>query len=1022
MEIIGSLLGLGGAIAKSIIKMWIGDDKFIEPTSDKIIDLFTSNSVELMNARILSRSFEDIGDKIAENFDGIFKEYDIEEVSKTAIIDEVSRTLNNYKITHKLLLEISNNPKKLYDVLLKSNQKYKKYFGKKEEELYLRCLDLSTQYIIDIAPQLPNYTKENFHEIIRRFDDISKKIDLLLEEIKLIAVSSNVKSEQNFERDYRSAIIRKHNKITLFGANIDRSMRKYNLSVAYVDLEVSRCDEDIDEEYEYRISISEVFDYSNIILIIGEAGSGKTTLLQWLAVKSASGEIEEKIQSLYNSIPFVIELRKIKEWPIDLEQHIGTLMKDVVVSKIPENWVRNVLESGNALLLIDGFDEISKKQRENVLNWIEELVDTYEDIKVIITSRPSAKEKLINDYTEIEILPMSKNNISKFIDYWHNAVLIEQGLETKEESEIIKNNLIEKIYYNEPVNKLASNPLLCAMLCALHYKNNLTLPSDRNELYEECCKMLLDSRDNARNIKTCDIGELNYREKRAILDELAYWMIRNGKVSIDIELVKERIYRKALNMNIIKCESDIETLVRYFIERSGLIREPENGVIDFIHKTFQEYMAAKEASNQGDWGLLVENAEKDSWYETILLAISFANKKNADLVIEGLLDKARKYDLNSTRYNLISMACTESAIEISKEIRERVKKITQELIPPKLEQCKEIALSGSLVIPYLSDKENYTEIEKKACIRVLRIINSTNTLPMVGTYINANMSMDVEIEIERLLSIANRRDISRCELGDIIIKYILELINGVSLEVNCIFLTSISEVLDVEIKLEKLKNIENLGIKNFNGEIPLYMPFNKNLRNLRIQGNYNNVSFLKKMIKLENLSITTNSKEFDIYELAKYKNLKTLKKLSIFICDNSYITFNKFENLKSIRELNIYLESNNVEIMFYGLNEYKNLKKLKLSSRYVLDLDLTDLNSINNLECLEIDVTNELLFGIVSYLGEFENLRRLILNFYNNDVEFNSIVNADSINNLKLLLPDCEVIIKIKKIEIYEDV
>ncbi len=176
------------------------------------------------------------------------------------------------------------------------------------------------------------------------------------------------------------------------------------------------------------------------------------------------------------------------------------------------------------------------------------------------------------------------------------------------------------------------------------------------------------------------------------------------------------------------------------------------------------------------------------------------------------------------------------------------------------------------------------------------------------------------------------------------------------------------------------------------------------------------------MIKLENLSITTNSKEFDIYELAKYKNLKTLKKLSIFICDNSYITFNKFENLKSIRELNIYLESNNVEIMFYGLNEYKNLKKLKLSSRYVLDLDLTDLNSINNLECLEIDVTNELLFGIVSYLGEFENLRRLILNFYNNDVEFNSIVNADSINNLKLLLPDCEVIIKIKKIEIYEDV
>lgn len=78
------------------------------------------------------------------------------------------------------------------------------------------------------------------------------------------------------------------------------------------------------------------------------------------------------------------------------------------------------------------------------------------------------------------------------------------------------------------------------------------------------------------------------------------------------------------------------------------------------------------------------------------------------------------------------------------------------------------------------------------------------------------------------------------------------------------------------------------------------------------------------------------------------------------------------------------------------------------------------------MESLEIDVTNELVFGIVSYLGEFENLRRLILNFYNNndddDTEFNTIVNADSINNLKWLLPYCEVIIKIKKIDICEEV
>jgi hypothetical protein len=1001
MGISAVIINMGGAIVKSIVKMWLGDNDSLEPVSDNLIDLFTKNSINVYDSRSLVRNFESIGDKIAGNFISIFDEFNIEEGSKIAISEEVSRVISNFKITHELLLKISNNPKELYNRLLNSTESYKKYFGEAEQQLYIRCLDLSSQYIIDIAPNLPNYTRENFHEIMRRFDKISKKIDELLEETKLITVTSTRKSEQDFERDYRNSIIRKYNKINLFGANnLERNMRIYDLSIAYVDLEVSKYD--IDDDDEYKISVSDVFNDNNVVLIKGEAGSGKTTFLQWLSVNTASGGINEKIDALRNFIPIVIELRKIKEWPINLSQYITMMIKDVV-SKIPDNWIGNVLKSGHALLLIDGLDEISKNQRENVLLWIEELVETY-NLKIIITTRPSVNEKLRCEYTNIEILPMNQRNIEKFIDYWHNAVLIEQGIEKKEDAEIIKKKLNERIYYNEPISKLASNPLLCAMLCALHYKNNLVLPSDRNELYEECCKMLLDSRDSAREIKIFDKIELNYREKRAILDDLAYWMIRNGQVSISIDVAKDRIIKKANNMKIIESDLDIHNLLKYFIERSGVIREPEIRVIDFLHKTFQEYMAAKEASNQGDWGLLVENADKESWYETIILAISFASEKNADFVIKELLKKANSASPNSIGYKLIAMACTESALGVSPKVRESVERVTKELIPPKMSQCKEIAMAGTLAIPYLSYKENYTDNEQIACIRTLKIIGSRSTLPIVTTYINKNVSKPVLIEIERLLRTVNRREVGRCDLGDAIIKHILITSDNMLLEINHTFLTSISEVPNVTSKLKELNTINTVKINNFNGEVFEYMPFHDRLKILCIEGNFRSFKLLSNIKTLEYLSIVNTDSEFDIYELKKYKNLRTLRKLCISIQNDIYFNPNEFENFKRIEELEISFNASKIEFFISGLSEYTNLKKLKLGGKFVTDLELEELTFIKNLEYLELECSSDLLQGIITCLTDLYNLRKITFN-----IDKSIIDEDDLVESFKLFLPECDI-------------
>ena len=57
-----------------------------------------------------------------------------------------------------------------------------------------------------------------------------------------------------------------------------------------------------------------------------------------------------------------------------------------------------------------------------------------------------------------------------------------------------------------------------------------------------------------------------------------------------------------------RVDHDAERLLEYLIQRSGIVREPTTGRVDFVHRPFQEFLTAEEAADQGDAGLLVQNA------------------------------------------------------------------------------------------------------------------------------------------------------------------------------------------------------------------------------------------------------------------------------------------------------------------------------------------------------------------------------------------------------------------------------
>src|SRR5699024_3954909 len=177
--------------------------------------------------------------------------------------------------------------------------------------------------------------------------------------------------------------------------------------------------------------------------------------------------------------------------------------------------------------------------------------------------------------------------------------------------------------------KLARNPLLCAMLCALRYKRNSVLPKNKIEIYEECTKMLLDDRDAHRNIKASSKIQLDYSTKTLLLDELSYWMMRNNRTLANKQEVIDFIGGRIPYITAISDDTAPEEILNYFLSRSGILTEPIEGKIDYIHKTFLEYMAAREIARQCDWNALLQKIDEPSWHETILLAIGFANCQQA---------------------------------------------------------------------------------------------------------------------------------------------------------------------------------------------------------------------------------------------------------------------------------------------------------------------------------------------------------------------------------------------------------
>ncbi len=397
---------------------------------------------------------------------------------------------------------------------------------------------------------------------------------------------------------------------------------------------------------------------SDRIVVIGSPGSGKTTFARHLASCLINSQLDPSIGNLslknlgnwpHGALtPVYIKLRNLvnESFPESIEElaetdHLENYIKlkskgfdgsDVIAKAI----IRD-LRSGNAVLILDGLDEVPipslidgknylTLRRLQIKNLAQSLDNDYA-CRIIITSRPYAyrsEEWKLDGFQSVTLQPLTSIQKHQIVSKLIQEFETDKSLVFQKEASFFC-ELKEKSIPESMTN----SPLLLTLMVGLflNQKDN-KLPTLRGELYHRSVTLLLDTwsipRIGDKESLLQKIGCSVYEIYKA-LEVIAYKS--HELFSYDPSAKNEQYITKEIllvSLFDLSKKVDIRDAIEYLSDQAGVLVELGNDNYEFAHRGFEECLAAAFLVREGqkDFQLVRSVIEKNPqiWQETCLLA------------------------------------------------------------------------------------------------------------------------------------------------------------------------------------------------------------------------------------------------------------------------------------------------------------------------------------------------------------------------------------------------------------------
>jgi NACHT domain len=739
-------ISLGAIVVKNAAKIWLGDRPFAADVSSDLVDALSGRVTSAFDQRKINRFFEDCTDIVAKRLTTLMSaEFrSVPGNEKDAAMFAVRDTFARTALTDETLFHADLDAR-LVERQLRPNTGpvlRAAVLSEGGEQVYWLVLRESCAYLVEVVTTLPKFQAGALTELLRRDTLILSTLTGILDRLP------ERRGVDDFAADYRRVVANKLDRLELLGVTLADANRRYPLSIAYIDLMVIRRSAGLLTADENAASASarraeNVLADEQLTLVMGQAGSGKTTLLQWLAVHSARGDFTGRLTSLNDTVPFFIPLRRYVGRELPSPQDFPLAVGAHIAQEMPSGWVHRLLREGRALVLVDGVDEMPENQRDQVRAWLTDLGETFRAARLVVTSRPAAIAQGWLDelrFTTTELQPMSMTDIGEFVRQWHAAVGAEI-LDADEKAGLAayQRSLLAAIDTDRHLRALAVSPLLCALLCALNRERRTHLPADRMETYAAALDMLLDRRDAERGVVS-GLVNLSRGDKEQLLQDIAFWYVKNGLSYAPADRVAGQIAITARHLRV--SGTPAEEIFRSLLERSGVLREPSVGRVDFVHLTFQEYLGGKAAAEHDEIGLLVKNAHEAQWREVVVMAAGHAQPEQCAELITGLLRRGRRHN-QRRRFWPLALAAAQTARRIDPQLRAEIDKVAEELVPPATTRDAEALMGmGDVLFGLLRTRPPITSAEAAACIHAVSGIGGRTAMPLIGEILAGREAAD----------------------------------------------------------------------------------------------------------------------------------------------------------------------------------------------------------------------------------------------------------------------------------------
>ena len=431
------------------------------------------------------------------------------------------------------------------------------------------------------------------------------------------------------------------------------------------------------ETRQYRIQ--QAYNEFKHFIILGHPGSGKTTLSKWLVTNMAKGCLGEENMlfndesSMQNKIPVLIPIWKY----VDQTKQTHDQRKISLLQLISENPTfdspffnheeRNELSllmmesliQGNVLVIFEGLDEVPAHiDRSDLMKEINTLLERGIDYDVnsqqLIYSIYEQKEinNVKNPHIGNRFIITSRieGNYFEDINFYIPRLTIENMsnealrlfcssyMQCIRQMSDPSDQLYNDISQNKDIFQLAINPQLASIIVGLYNQCEGRLPEKRIDLYEKAIETMIERLVTPTSHLSAEL-ELNSTMLWSILQEIADYL--HSKVEGLSERVLKQIIRRCLtdrqqqpsDMNDL-----ISKLVNIFKYQAGLLNEFGHNSFRFIHRTFQEYLAAKSTIYWNG-----RERSEQTIYENIMSKIGIPNWRVPLSMTFGILSRSMQH-------------------------------------------------------------------------------------------------------------------------------------------------------------------------------------------------------------------------------------------------------------------------------------------------------------------------------------------------------------------------------------------